>query len=904
MKKLSYLLAVLTQLVLLIACSEEVLEPNTPGNGTGTDTPYVIPGRPITISADMENQGAGNTRTALASDGLSVVWSEGDAFSLMTKEGEELVEPEWDLEATVDKASSGLGIKVNYTGKAYIKYAGIKILDKNLNDITDKFTSTGQDKSNSYYVGVYREGKSSSKIYCYSSPNIQIEALINGSYIPLIQSSSSSNDLPVYVKLKGVQYSQNGNSWTNLDPASLNGYGDKNSVTYIWNYTTSVKSNSRFGVDVDSNAPNRTTASFSGDLIVENATHYAVYPYNESNAIVDDKITFTLPAEQQYVANSFGNGANPAVGILEGTEDNYHISFKNVCGVLQLQLTGDDYVTSIDLEDNYASSSLNGTASVEVSKENDVYNVGAAQVSGGTNKITLNIDGYVQLKEEEPTTFYFVVPAGAFKTGFRVTVNTFYGSKSVSTNRNNMICQNDIKVMDVLSLKNRNLVIPEFNVENSYVQTFMATNNATFSSATGNYNTLDKFGGSDHDLPNTKTISWTSSGKSYIQMSTDADYQNIVLETETDDNTFTLRNMVPGNTYYYKVTDTNGSLLTAGAFKTTGQLRMIALDHGFNIRDLGGWTGWNDNAVRYEQIYRGGSLGGGINYNGVLSSSYVGVNEIDKDDKDELARLGILAQLDLRAVYRSGMYDKSNETSYHSYSSCDRILGDHTDFNNTQTDYGAYVQDATLISDVAWVIYELQRGKPVYFNCRQGADRTGALGFLIECLLGCYNYYGQGGGNQTAMDYELTGYSTASRSDNVGTPAHRPAKTAYSDTGKFFYKLINNINGCGGAKSTMMEKGYYYLNQFARTSQSCYTNNSHKVYGSSKTNVISKTTNNKIAINKSDLDWFINFMLGITDREGNVIGNKQKYEGPTWASDGYDLKTTGETNTNYVIYAQ
>ena len=31
-------------------------------------------------------------------------------------------------------------------------------------------------------------------------------------------------------------------------------------------------------------------------------------------------------------------------------------------------------------------------------------------------------------------------------------------------------------------------------------------------------------------------------------------------------------------------------------------------------------------------------------------------------------------------------------------------------------------------------------------------------------------------------------------------------------------------------------------------------------------------------------DWFVNFMLGITDREGNLLpGHKKKFVGPSWA---------------------
>lgn len=395
------------------------------------------------------------------------------------------------------------------------------------------------------------------------------------------------------------------------------------------------------------------------------------------------------------------------------------------------------------------------------------------------------------------------------------------------------------------------------NVENTYVHTFMAKNNATFSETPSLYNSITCFDGVDPDQP-------------------------IFIDVDSS------RNRVP----------------------TIDQVRMIALNHGFNIRDLGGWTGWNGNMVRYEALYRGGSLGGGINYFGVKTSDYIGQYQIDETDLKEIHRLGIKAQLDLRAVYRGGKYCYSNETSYHAYSTGQPVLGDSTDYCNIQTDYGAYVQDASLISDVAWIIYELRIGHPVYFNCRQGADRTGALAFLIEGLLGCYEYTTTAGGNQMAMDYEMTGFSQAGRSDNKNDAAYRPAQEAYSSIGKIFYKMINDVDSIGGGKQTMQERCYYYLNQFALTHPEYYTVNSHFRYVTpGTTDTISAATCQTVGISCTDLDWFINYMLGITDVRGQTLSGKTLFKGPSWAKDNadikdYDLKGMADKNANSVVYSE
>ena len=326
-----------------------------------------------------------------------------------------------------------------------------------------------------------------------------------------------------------------------------------------------------------------------------------------------------------------------------------------------------------------------------------------------------------------------------------------------------------------------------------------------------------------------------------------------------------LKNLVPQQTYYYKVVSDKGRTIAKGSFLVSGQVRMIAIDGGFNIRDLGGWKGLDNHTVRYEQIYRGGSLGG-TDKDGMRS-------QISDADKSELYRIGIRAQLDLRAKTDGGLY--RGEGSLHSYSMGATPLL-KADFNNTMTDNGAYNKDQSVISDVAWIIYELRRGRPVYFNCRQGADRTGTVAFLIEGLLGCYDHQNGSGGNQMAIDYELTGFSQANLIDNwkVATSC-RPAAEAYNNTHKLFRQLMElKASEPGIELATLQQKCYYYLNRY-----------SGKWHGDIK------------HIDSSDIDWFIMHMLGM---------NAQTYAKfkPAWASKGNNLKETAEACATVVTYCE
>ena len=377
-------------------------------------------------------------------------------------------------------------------------------------------------------------------------------------------------------------------------------------------------------------------------------------------------------------------------------------------------------------------------------------------------------------------------------------------------------------------LQARRWNVERINVENPAVQQYLRQSNSTFSEREGRL--ARAFFDEQHsyrpDQPVGKQLHFACKGtKAHILVAHDERFRQVVLDSTLavmdGQGEFLLTNLVPGQRYYYRVSAARKNVLQ-GVVEAEGQLRMIAIDHGFNIRDLGGWTGLDGKRVRYGWLYRGGSLGG----------TDKGGNEstLPEADQRELHRIGIRAQLDLRAPTNRGKY--AGEGSLHSYS-LGRTTLLEADFNNTMTDYGAYNQDATVVSDVEWIIDKLQQGKPVYFNCRQGADRTGTIAFVLEGLLGCYDHPTTAGGNQMALDYELTGFSQANLVDNWRVPtSHRSAVEAYTNRGKLFRQILDLKAADGRQLSTVQEKCYYYLTQ-----------------------------SKDVRIAPAKLDWFIHFML-------------------------------------------
>ena len=168
---------------------------------------------------------------------------------------------------------------------------------------------------------------------------------------------------------------------------------------------------------------------------------YAVYPYAfEMSIDGNGLISLFLPAEQTYLANSFGKGANTMVSV---TEDNM-LRFKNAGGYLSFKFYGEGVsVKSITLMGNNHEK-LAGKAAITMSA-GDTPTV--VMQNDATESITLVCDEPIALNAlaENYTEFWFVIPPTTFTKGFTVTVTDILGrvftqstSQLVTISRNNL----------------------------------------------------------------------------------------------------------------------------------------------------------------------------------------------------------------------------------------------------------------------------------------------------------------------------------------------------------------------------------------------------------------------------------------------------------------------------------
>lgn len=145
--------------------------------------------------------------------------------------------------------------------------------------------------------------------------------------------------------------------------------------------------------------PGTTNAHFSGSNPLVNSVspkYKALYP----NTLRDKYGYYVLPAEQPYVAG--GVSAFP----MYAESDEMSLSFKNLCGIVQLNLKGEKSVKAITLADK-------GDSPKPMSGRFNVVS-DAAVPTTGTNGTALVCDTPVALNTTDFTSFFIVVPAATY----------------------------------------------------------------------------------------------------------------------------------------------------------------------------------------------------------------------------------------------------------------------------------------------------------------------------------------------------------------------------------------------------------------------------------------------------------------------------------------------------------
>ena len=173
----------------------------------------------------------------------------------------------------------------------------------------------------------------------------------------------------------------------------------------------------------------------------DNISHnVSYYPFCDVTCAPDGSSytlgNLNLPSTQSYVEGTFGLGAFPMVAVTANTDD-VNFCFKNICGVMQFQLTGCGFIRYVSVKGNRGEI-LAGPAAVTAGYGKEPSITMSAE---GGKSVTLDCgEGGVELNETTPVSFFIVLPPVQFEGGFTITVtDTWGGSKEYSTAKKNPI---------------------------------------------------------------------------------------------------------------------------------------------------------------------------------------------------------------------------------------------------------------------------------------------------------------------------------------------------------------------------------------------------------------------------------------------------------------------------------
>ncbi len=329
----------------------------------------------------------------------------------------------------------------------------------------------------------------------------------------------------------------------------------------------------------------------------------------------------------------------------------------------------------------------------------------------------------------------------------------------------------------------------EVSIHTETQEAFLADDN--FSNDLVNYAN----GALRNDKPLPVSLSWeiSSKAKKYVVQVSENEDMSDAWSFESSESSYDLYNCKVDTTYYWNITAYYSSkqfisdVATFSVKEST--LRNINIDGVDNVRDLGGYTTSDNKTVKQGMIYRSAKFN--------ESSTDTVTLEITEDGlKTVQEQLGIKTDIDVRknadcdsneigGITSSPLGEDVNYLNYPMYFEGKNIF----DFSSDETKKA--INDASIKSFFNALADE--DNYPIIFHCTQGKDRTGALAYALEALLGMSE-------EDMIHDYLFTNFSRLNSSYVKTTEV-----TASARIGGY----IANAEG-----STLKEKAFNYLNGF------------------------------------------------------------------------------------------
>ena len=228
----------------------------------------------------------------------------------------------------------------------------------------------------------------------------------------------------------------------------------------------------------------------------------------------------------------------------------------------------------------------------------------------------------------------------------------------------------------------------------------------------------------DYSLPNYSTAILEIDGRS--------------LPLSSSEKSFVIDNLMTGKTYNYKVTVTqniNNDVKTTiydGVVETADSNRFVTIGGLNNTRDIGGYKTNDGKTIRQGLLIRGSEADGLTNKNHYLTSI------------DDAALFGFNSEFDLRNNVSVTASKLGNEVDYKTFP---------MSTTGTVISNGSEASLKKLFSELANA-----QNYPVYLHGTNGTDRTGAVVYLLQGILGV---------SEEDLDFEYRLSSLTTQTGNI-----------------------------------------------------------------------------------------------------------------------------------------
>ena len=245
-------------------------------------------------------------------------------------------------------------------------------------------------------------------------------------------------------------------------------------------------------------------------------------------------------------------------------------------------------------------------------------------------------------------------------------------------------------------------------------------------------------------------------------------------------------NFEVGRKYYWRVTaydfkNNKKTVSSTGTFFTAPDApRHIRLEgRTANVRDLGAWKTSYGTRVKQGMLFRGEGLN-----NNSPDRENAGRNRLTMADQSYLLDvLKIKTDLDLRGHHEiAGMKGSP--------------LGSSVKFINIPAPAyrGVFRTDGKKAMKEIFKVFCCKENYPIYFHCIGGVDRTGAVAFILNGLLGVSQ-------NDLEIDWEHSFYPDIPDDPSKAKP----------NTGRSVMQLVNGMMKFGDKNDTMQKRIELYL---------------------------------------------------------------------------------------------